>query len=261
MIAYIVLLLFIIGAGVLIFRKPKKAIAQPFPPHWHELLLEHVNFYRKLTPQMQAEFQRGIMKFLSEVYIDGVKTELTDLDKVLIASSAVIPVFGFEEWHYNNLSGVLLYPDHFNYDLEFADGADSRNIGGMVGSGQFENQMILSRKALYHGFDITTDKGNTGIHEFVHLIDKMDGLVDGIPQALLPYEYAVPWLNLMHKSMEAINNDKSDIRHYGGTSQAEFFAVAAEYFFERPELLRNKHPELYTMMVACFNPNKVSSVQ
>jgi MtfA peptidase len=256
MIAYIVLVLFIIGAGVLIFRKSRKAIAQPFPPQWHELLLEHVNFYRKLTPQKQPEFQQRIMKFLSEVYIDAVETELTDLDKILIASSAVIPVFGFTEWHYNNLTGVLLYPDHFNHDLEFDGTAKSRNIGGMVGSGQFENQMILSRKALYHGFDNTADKGNTGIHEFIHLIDKMDGVVDGIPDALLPHQYAVPWLKLMHKSMEAINDDKSDIRHYGGTSQAEFFAVAAEYFFERPDLLRNKHPELYTMMQACFNPVK-----
>jgi len=256
MIAYIVLLLFIIGAGTLIFRKPKRATAQPFPPQWHELLLEHVNFYRKLTPQKQAEFQQRIMKFLSEVYIDAVETELTDLDKILIASSAVIPVFGFAEWRYNNLTGVLLYPDHFNHDLEFAGSAESRNIGGMVGSGQFENQMILSRKALYHGFDNTTDRGNTGIHEFIHLIDKMDGAVDGIPEALLPPQYAVPWLKLMHKSMEEINDDKSDIRHYGGTSQAEFFAVAAEYFFERPDLLRTKHPELYTMMQACFYPMK-----
>ncbi|MFP9097468.1 zinc-dependent peptidase [Flavobacterium sp. RHBU_24] len=252
--AYVVLLLFIIGAGVLIFRKPKKAIVQPFPAQWQELLLENVNFYRKLNQQRQQEFQQRIMKFLSEVYIEGVQTELTDFDKILIASSAVIPVFGFAEWQYTNLSGVLLYPDHFNHDLEFADGADSRNIGGMVGSGRFENQMILSRRALYHGFDNTTDKGNTGIHEFVHLIDKMDGLVDGIPEALLPHQYAVPWLKLMHKSMEAINDDTSDIRHYGGTSQAEFFAVAAEYFFERPDLLRIKHPELYKMMLACFNP-------
>ena len=54
--------------------------------------------------------------------------------------------------------------------------------------------------------------------------------------------------------MEEINDDKSDIREYGGTNQAEFFAVVSEYFFERPDLLETKHPELYKMLQMCFNP-------
>lgn len=246
----------IIIALFFILKKSKKAVAKPFPSHWHQLLLDNVLFYRNLTPERQTEFQKRIMQFLSEVYIEGVQLEVTDLDKILVACSAVIPVFGFTEWHYYNLSGVLLYPDYFNEDLEFADTAQSRNIGGLVGTGRFENQMILSRKALYHGFSNTTDKGNTGIHEFVHLIDKMDGLVDGVPEKLLGHQYSIPWLDLIHKKMEAINDDKSDIREYGGTNQAEFFAVASEYFFERPDLLKRKHPELYKMMEMCFNTNK-----
>ncbi|WP_262503029.1 zinc-dependent peptidase [Polaribacter glomeratus] len=32
--------------------------------------------------------------------------------------------------------------------------------------------MILSRNALHHGFSNTTDKGNTVIYEFIHLLDK-----------------------------------------------------------------------------------------
>jgi len=251
---YIILLtIILITIGFLTLKRTKKTTAQPFPDHWHQLLLDNVLFYRKLTAEKQAVFQRRIMQFLSEVYIEGVQAEVNDLDKILVASSAVIPVFGFTEWHYNNLSSVYLYPDYFNEDLQFADTYKSRNIGGLVGSGRFENQMILSRKALYHGFTNTTDKGNTGIHEFVHLIDKMDGHTDGVPEILLKHQYALPWLNLIHKKMEAINDDKSDIRQYGGTSQAEFFAVAAEYFFERPDLLKRKHPQLYKMMEMCFN--------
>ena len=58
--------------------------------------------------------------------------------------------------------------------------------------------------------------------------------------------------------MENINNDTSDIRKYGGTSQAEFFAVASEYFFERPKLFKQKHPELYKMLSLCFQQPKQS---
>lgn len=57
---------------------------------------------------------------------------------------------------------------------------------------------------------------------------------------------------MIHRKMEDINLDKSDIRNYGGTSKIEFFAVASEYFFEPPDLFRRKHPELFEMMVKCF---------
>lgn len=256
MIYVILLVAILVAIGFFMVKKPMQAVVKPFPKHWHNLLMDNVQFYRKLNKQRQVEFQQRLMQFISEVYIEGVGLEITDLDKILIACSAVIPVFGFKEWYYNNLSGVLLYPDNFNEDMEFADTAESRNIGGLVGNGRYENQMILSKKALYHGFKNTTDKGNTGIHEFVHLIDKMDGLVDGVPETLLDHQYALPWLNLIHKKMEAINDDKSDIRKYGGSNQAEFFAVAAEYFFERPDLLKRKHPELYKMMQICFNTTR-----
>ncbi len=91
--------------------------------------------------------------------------------------------------------------------------------------------MILSRKALHHGFSNKTDKGNTAIHEFIHLLDKADGVVDGIPNALLDKQYTIPYLQLVHKKMEEINNDKSDIRNYGGTSQTEFFSSGWRILF------------------------------
>lgn len=245
----VVLLLFVIH----FYRKTVRQTIKSFPEHWHRLLMENVLYYQNLSEDKQLVFQQRIMLFLSEVYIDSVQFELEELDKILIAASAVIPVFGFKEWHYTNLSGVLLYPDNFNEDMQFSSKDNARNIGGIVGNGRFEKQMILSKKALYHGFKNTTDKSNTGIHEFVHLIDKLDERTDGVPERLLEHQYAIPWLNLIHKEMESINDNHSDIRKYGGTNQAEFFAVASEYFFERPDLFKKKHPDLYKMMVKSFN--------
>lgn len=246
-------LLLIIAYGFFVLlRKPKAA---PFPAHWESILLKEVRFYQKLTPQRQAYFKKRMMAFLAEVNVEAVHFDLTDRDTVFVAASAVIPIFNFGDWHYNNLDTVLIYPDYFNANLEFHSSGKDRGIGGMVGSGQFENHMILSRKALDFGFANKTDKGNTAIHEFVHLLDKMDGEVDGIPEYLLGKEYILPWLTKMHQEMEAIHNNTSDIRKYGGTNQAEFFAVASEYFFERPALFKRKHPELYLMLKRCFAPD------
>ncbi|WP_445955528.1 M90 family metallopeptidase [Yeosuana sp.] len=255
MIFTILIFAIIVIFAIYSFTKLKSKPASIFPKHWHELLIKHVLFYKMLTVEKQMIFQRRIMQFLSEVYIEGVDIEIEELDKILIAVSAVIPVFGFREWRYNNLSGILLYPDAFNEDLEFEDQAHSKIIAGLVGTGRFEKQMILSKKALYSGFENNNDTYNTGIHEFVHLIDKMDGITDGVPERLIEHPYVIPWLKLIHKEMEAINDNKSDIRNYGGTNEAEFFAVASEYFFEQPGLMQEKHPELYRMLVACFHKN------
>ena len=178
---------------------------------------------------------------------------MDELDTVLVAASAVIPVFAFNEWHYTNLSTVLIYPDHFNEDLNYDSSEKERFIAGMVGTGRFEHQMILSRKALHDGFERKRDMQNTGIHEFVHLIDKVDGVTDGVPERLIEHSYVVPWLKRIHKEMEEINADHSDIRNYGGTNEAEFFAVASEYFFEQPNRMRVQHPELYKMLQDCFH--------
>ncbi|MCX7548923.1 zinc-dependent peptidase [Xanthomarina sp. F1114] len=249
LIAFSLLVIFAVYA----FVSTRKKKVKSFPSKWHKLLMQHVHFYRDLPTEEQQRFQYRMMVFLSEVYLDSVGVKLNDLDTVLIASSAVIPVFNFPEWHYKNLSTVLVYPDHFNEDLRFSKTDKKRQIGGMVGTGQFEHQMILSRKALHEGFKQKPDGYNTGIHEFVHLIDKQDGITDGVPETLLQRPYVIPWLKIIHKEMEAINDNKSDIRNYGGTNEAEFFAVASEYFFEKPELMKKNHPDLYQMLKACFS--------
>ncbi|WGH76105.1 zinc-dependent peptidase [Tenacibaculum tangerinum] len=255
--AYIIITILLLFIIYKILKKEKK---QPkivniveIPAHWYPLLEENVLFYKKLNTKDRLHFKKRIQSFLNSVEIVAVDFELEDLDILLVASSAVIPVFGFNNWMYPNLKEVIIYPDYFNDNLEFASKSKNKIIGGLVGNGMFENKMILSRRALHHGFANKTDKGNTGIHEFVHLLDKLDGTIDGIPKALLDNENLVQWLDVVHDKMEAINKDKSDIRNYGGTSKEEFFAVASEYFFERPMLLKRKHPELYKMLDDCFN--------
>ena len=112
--------------------------------------------------------------------------------------------------------------------------------------------MILSQHELRQAFSNKTGKTNTAIHEFVHLVDKTDGTIDGVPELLLEKKYVLPWLELIQKNIKEIIEDDSDINPYGATNEAEFFAVVAEYFFERPDLLKSKHPELYELLVKIF---------
>ena len=106
---YILILVVVLLFAVHFYRKAKRQSIQPFPEHWHKLLMENVIYYRNLSKVKQLVFQQKMMQFLSEVYIDAVQFELEELDKILIAASAVIPVFGFKEWHYTNLSLSLIH--------------------------------------------------------------------------------------------------------------------------------------------------------
>jgi Mlc titration factor MtfA (ptsG expression regulator) len=214
------------------------------------LLDSRVDYYHKLSAGEKKRFESQVAAFLAAVNIEGVGTDINDTDRILIASSAVIPIFGLGDWEYTNLTNIILYPDAFDHEYQFQ--GNSRTIQGMVGSGYMNGQMILSRPAFIKGFSPMAGKENTAIHEFVHLVDKSDGATDGVPEHLIPHEYAAPWLSLMHKEMHRINGGHSDINPYATTNEAEFLAVAAEYFFEKPEQFKVKHPELYQQLSQIF---------
>ena len=85
--------------------------------------------------------------------------------------------------------------------------------------------MLLSKQALREGFINARDKKNVAIHEFVHLIDKADGRIDGVPKVLLEHQYVIPWLGMVRQEIENIITERSDIDYYGATNEADFFAV------------------------------------
>lgn len=251
-----------IAAGFIVWMKSSKATQtttlDTVPVKWKKILTTHVHFYRNLIPRQKLQFESDIQRFLTETKITGVETEVTIEDRLLIASSAVIPLFGFPAWNYKNLDEVLLYPTSFdrNYNMD----SKEEIITGMVGSGAMDGKMILSKPALHAGFDITNDKKNVGIHEFVHLFDKEDGVIDGIPPGFHDKAFSLPWLGLVKKQTEAIIANQSDIDGYGATNRQEFFAVASEYFFERPDLLKQKHPELYETLSKVFNQDTAALI-
>lgn len=246
---YFLLLIFFAVALYLIFRKKKVAVVG-LSAEDKRLLLANVAYYRDLSADKKLLFENKLSNFLSAVKIEGVGTEITALDRLLVGASAVIPIMGFDSWEYRNLGTVLLYPDTFNKDFQFAEG--DRNIMGMVGDGYMNGQMILSLAALRHGFSKSAGTENTGIHEFVHLLDKSDGATDGVPQNFMKHDYTIPWVKMMHQEIQKIEDNKSDINPYAITNEAEFFAVTSEYFFENPERMKDKHPALYDSLSKVF---------
>ncbi len=223
----------------------------PFPPQWEVVLRRHVVFFQTLEPAEQARFRQETQIFIGEKRITGIGTQVDDTVRVLTAASAIIPIFGFPHWEWHQISEVLIYPNRFNEDFEFKD-ADGRQILGMVGTGAMNGVMILAKPDLLQGFRNPGDKRNVGLHEFAHLVDKSDGSVDGVPEVGLGRNFIGPWVELVRREMQQMAAGNSDLNPYGLTNEAEFFAVATEYFFEKPGLMRRKHPDLYGMLARVF---------
>lgn len=247
----LVLILIII---LFVFRIRRESEINPMPENYSELLNDYVRFYRQLDEKGKVMFEERVEHFLSAIPITGVNAVVEDLDRLLIAAGAVIPVFAIPDWQYVNLHEVLLYPGTFNMD--FDQGGSDRPVTGMVGTGAMQHMMIITKWQLRQGFINTHDAHNTAIHEFVHLIDKMDGTMDGIPEIILERKYVQQWKHLMDSTIRQMKDHGSDINMYGATSPVEFFAVISEYFFEQPDLLKINHPELYEMLQRIYKTEK-----
>jgi Mlc titration factor MtfA (ptsG expression regulator) len=231
---------------LIVFKKRREQETIPMPENFRELLNDYVKLYRQLDEEGKEKFEERVEDFLSAVKITGVNAVVEDLDRILIAAGAIIPVYAIPDWQYINLHEVLLYPGAFNQD--FDQGGSDRPIAGMVGTGAMQHVMIITKWQLRQGFINSHDARNTAIHEFVHLIDKMDGTMDGVPEIILERKYVLLWKNMMDATTWRMKNYGSDIDMYGATNHAEFFAVISEYFFEQPDLLKENHPELYEML-------------
>lgn len=223
----------------------RRVLKQPFDHRYRAILNSEVAFYQSLDQAGKTRFENLAKIFLDEVAITGINEVVDAQVRILVAASAIIPIFGFEDFEYSGLGEVLIYPGSFNDRYETQNGAD-RNIAGMVGTRHLGGVMILSKPSLIAGFSIQNDKSNVGIHEFAHLVDKHAGEIDGVPSTA-PNQTIDPWVRWVGEELKR-EGSFADINDYAYTNAAEYFAVLSEYFFDSPAQLQNSHPKIYRLM-------------
>lgn len=238
-------------------RLRQQALAAEFPETWRQILAERVAFYLSLSEVDKPRFEKRIQVFLAQTRVTGIQTDIDDVTRVLVAASAIIPVFGFPDWEYGNLSEVLVVPDAWKekQDPNKEQAPLAGTLLGSVRNFQSSHYMHLSKASLEQGFKDSLDRQNVGIHEFAHLLDEADGVIDGVPALTFPAALRPEWEAVMQREIAAIRAGRSEINDYAGTNEAEFFAVVTEYFFEKPEKLQAEHPELYGLLLLAFRQN------
>jgi Mlc titration factor MtfA (ptsG expression regulator) len=236
------------------FRRRRRILSDPFPEAWKKILHRHVSFYRNLAEDERGYFEKRVRIFLAEKKITGVEVKIGDLERLLVASAALIPVFRIADWEYDSLDEVLLYPRGFDDEYDFSSGRG--DVLGMVAD--HTSAVILSARELRGDFR-TGKWHNTAIHEFLHRIDEEDGVMDGVPSLLLDREHAAMWKAMRQRETRRMESGESPLDPYALTDEAEFFAVAGETFFSDPGLLEKGSPALYDIMRLIFRQDPAAS--
>ncbi|MCF6205716.1 MAG: zinc-dependent peptidase [Sulfurovum sp.] len=238
-----------------------------FPENYRHIL-ERVPHYRKLSPDDKEKIERSILLFIHTKSFTGVKMDVTDEMKVVIAFYACLLLLHIDTDNcYDNLKHIILYPSPVVLKSVRENGGIYTKEDFII-DGQSANDTVVlvwhdARREAYH-----LRHDNVIVHEFAHEIDYMDGQVDGVP----PLEQSKyhEWTSVLFKDFQKLSDVALKERDWGkykllgsyaATNEAEFFAVVTERFFESPHSLKRHFPELYDELKAFYRIDPIELVQ
>ncbi len=240
---------FLTVAGIALRRPLRRwrVARRLFPQAWRAWLADHVPYYRTLGETQRTRFDRDVQFFLDEHRFEGVKeVEVTDELRLGVAAGVALLLHGRPGWELPAGRTFLFHPDRFDENYHGGAYAD---YDGMVHE---QGPVLFSARAVAESWGDPEDGHNVVLHELAHLFDFENASADGVPSLMDPSSEAA-WQKLVRREMHRIRRGRSLLRSYGATAPSEFFAVAVEVFFEKPETLGEEHPELFDALRAFFN--------
>ncbi len=231
-------------------RLQKKIAHEPFPPEWLPWL-ERIPHYRALPPDLREELQRKLRYFIATKEFIGIKIDVTDEMRVVIAFYACLLVLKIPNECYEALHTILIYPYDMIAEQISAEGGIYRKEK-MILEGQSAGETVViawheAKRQAYH-----LRNHNVVLHELAHVLDFEEGGFDGIPP--LERSRLDEWSRILHRHYCSLheravkNRDWGRYRligEYAATNEAEFFAVTTELFFQKPLALKKHFPDLY----------------
>lgn len=246
-------------------RRRKRLKEQPFPEEWLRIVDLNVLYYRLFPPDQQEKLRGIVQVFLDEKPFEGCGgLKVTDEVRVTIAVQACILLLGGTSDFYPKLRTILVYPYPYVAPAtsHWPDGTVSEGFQAREGESWSFGNVVLSWDDVLRGAARGDDGRNVVFHEFAHQLDSESGEAQGAP--ILPRRsmYA-RWARVLgheyRNLIESVEQGKPTlIDKYGATSPAEFFAVATEFFFEKPVELQERHSALYRQLMLFYRQDPAS---
>lgn len=243
-------------------RRREKVLAEPFPEAWPGIMARRVRYLRFLSPEDLKRLEDLVQVFMDEKEFEGCGgLALTDEICVTVAASACLLLLGLEHDMYRRVHSILIYPAAVRSPqrpagfFEIASGPTPESRG-LLGEAHLGGPVLLVWDAVKKGCRDARSGHNVVLHEFAHKLDMLDGEVDGTPP-LRGTEQLNRWADVCSQAYLQLKarherGKKSVMDAYGAHSEAEFFAVATETFFEQSWELREEQPALYDVLRAFY---------
>ena len=257
---FAVLGLFLLWQSIAYFRRMwqyNKLRSTPFPPSY-ENILQNIQHYEILSPTYRSKIQILLLDFIENKEFSAVKMTINDEIKVIIAFYACLMRLGFEFGKNDNVSTIIVYPEHFIFE-------HSETIGGItqhetvILEGQSANGTVAISWQDIHSHIDRHHKENVIIHEFAHELDFEDGIADGTP--VLEGSNYRNWSTVFSRTFDTLrtgvkkekNSEQIELLGlYALKNEAEFFAVCSERFFQVPKTFHKYFPELYKELMGFY---------
>jgi len=248
-------------------KRRAKIRQQPFSDEWLRIIEANFGHWSHLTDDEQAELKGHIQVFLAEKLFEGCGgQEMTDEIRLTIAANACLLLLHRETEYFPKMKSILVYPSEFFADIRQrgSGGFIVETEQGRLGETWYRGPVVLSWDAVAHGAADPSDGHNVVLHEFAHQLDSESGAVNGAPVLDERNRYD-DWARVLGEEFQTLiermhAHRGSDIRGYGATSPAEFFAVVTECFFEKPHQLKKRHPELYQQFKAFYRQDPAGRI-
>ena len=239
-------------------RRRRRIVEGAFPAAWLDILHENVSHYPLLTAEQQQKLRHDTQIFVAEKNWEGCGgLTVTDEMRVTIAAQACLLVLALDHDFFESVLSILIYPREYVVP-------DARRLGGgetvaadvRLGEAWYRGPVILSWAEVIDDCRHLGHGRNVVWHEFAHQLDMQDRAIDGTPPLGSREQYE-RWATVMSAELNNLRNARrigrrTVIDPYGAASEAEFFAVVTECFFDSPVPLRQEHPELYGLLAEFY---------
>jgi Mlc titration factor MtfA (ptsG expression regulator) len=245
---------------------------KPFPAEWRDILRRRVPQVQHLPADLQLRLKKLIQVFLAEKpFIGCAGLVVSEEMCVTVAAQACLLRLGQRGTLggldlYPGLRQVLLYPAPFIVDRLSSDGVlTSRDQSVRLGESWSQGQVILSWPDVLAGAATPDDGHNVVLHEFAHQLDQQGGAAaNGAPWLPGGRRRRERWARVLGAEFAALQRRVARgepaglLDAYGAQDPAEFFAVATETFFERPQQMAVQHPALFEELSRCYRVQPLS---
>ncbi len=225
---------------------------EPIPDGWKDIVGRNVPLANGLSDEERERLMRLIQVFVHDKPLEGCGgLEITEEIRVTIAAHACLLLLHLDGPCYPTVTRILVYPGSFQPKRVIPRHYEGVVPGPGTESGEAwrDGIVVLSWDDVQRGGANPADGDDVVLHEFAHALDQEDGDAGGTPVLDSPSALR-SWARILSAHYQQLQRDVEAGRttvldEYGATNPAEFFAVATETFFEKPEQLKAAEPDLY----------------